>query len=184
MRTFFLQVFNYIKSNEPSYLLFLANDLIQSNDEDQWTKIETIAKGAAKDYELTTCQNPGNDLDETNKKLKSVLIKVILWHRLADVYEMDDDFTIKVNDRVYPVFKIIYNSCGRNYQQALLARMLVDFYKENPERQEEIKALIVAQAEIDYFYGDPRSPAQKNDFAGSECEILSEIVDIASIALK
>lgn len=181
MRTFLELMASYINGRNPDGgLLQLAHNLIQSNDIDRWSKIELIYNSNVEIVKFEMCQPVTLDFVQ---KLKPTLIEIILWHRPAQPYEMTDDEIIKYNDSIYPVFQTIYNHCGLADQQARLAKMIIDYYRQNPDRQDEIKALIAAQAEKDWFYGDSREPGRSASYNGSEFVILSNIVDIASIPL-
>lgn len=110
--------------------------------------------------------------DDDAADIKTALCQLIFFTRPVTA---DDDLNRCVlNNEFQPVFWAVYDDCAANHYQQFLAKMIIDYYKTNPDQQFRITKLLLAQRFANGFYGDPmRSKA----FDGSEFSILARVID-------
>ncbi len=147
----FLDALNaYSKNKTPEVLAEIAQQILELEYIDRWSTIVDIT-------------------ESFNRELKLTLAEIILWSRPAIQEEEKNWYSI--NGRVIPVYGELSNNCGDANDNTALAKLVFSFWKANPDRREEITALVGAGGKKNGFYGN-----STDVYPDSEASIYSDML--------
>ncbi|MEI6040409.1 MAG: hypothetical protein WCP93_03615 [Candidatus Berkelbacteria bacterium] len=142
------QLVDYLLDKRPIKLESLADTIAEMSTEDRFGQIMEIFLA--------------ND-----ENLDDAFGEVIFFHETIP----EED-----NAEFYCAFGAIYDDDAHQDYFERLAQLIVKFFKNHPDRQEEITDLMRMQRLQNGFYGDPNFD---ETYFGSEFHILSEVIDFS-----